>query len=326
MENNYIEDLIARMLAGEASAAEREQVMQWVSSSDENKRYYDHAKMIFEGASQLHNIEEVDAHAAWKKVKERIGEKKEAKVFRLSPAIYRVAAGVALLVGITLVLFFMNRNNSPEQVLVSSGSQPVKEKMKDGSTIDLKKNTSITYAADFGKASREVELKGEAFFDVVHDESMPFVVKTGDLVIKDLGTSFNVMADEDSGIVKVDVVTGEVAFYSGDAVMLNLVAGESGVYDKEKKTAYKTSDEDRSKIAKLIKLQFNDKELGEVVETLNRTYNTKIVIANDKVKKCRITVTFNNESLDAVVDIIAETLGLQVKHSKGEIIFDGKGC
>ena len=65
--------------------------------------------------------------------------------------------------------------------------------------------------------------------------------------------------------------------------------------------------------------------LWTVIEALNEVYDKQIMIS-DKIGSCHITVSFNNESQEEIVAIIAETLGLTVSESEGKIMLEGRGC
>src|SRR6266705_1203492 len=104
-----------------------------------------------------------------------------------------------------LVLFFKNdiisspkitKAQSPSpfsQVITKPGSKS-QVQLPDGSTVWLNASSNLTYDKDFGKNLREVNLTGEAFFDVVKDPAHPFIIHTNVIDVKVLGTEFNVRA------------------------------------------------------------------------------------------------------------------------------------
>ena len=71
---------------------------------------------------------------------------------------------------------------------------------------------------------------------------------------------------------------------------------------------------------------FDNAELGTLVNIMNDIYSIKLFLDNEELKHCRITVSFNNEKIEDIADIIAETLGLTLKKEEDKIIFAGNGC
>ena len=72
---------------------------------------------------------------------------------------------------------------------------------------------------------------------------------------------------------------------------------------------------------------FHGTDLRSVIERVNEVYDARIRLGNDKIGDCRLTVNFTNEELETIVDIIAETLALQVERKdKKEIVLTGPGC
>jgi transmembrane sensor len=118
-----------------------------------------------------------------------------------------VAASIAMLIGVGSTIWY-NQHNNPETMVVSNSTELFKKiTLGDGSTAILKKGGKLRYADNF-KGTRHVVLEGEAFFEVKRNEKKPFVVHTGDIRTKVLGTSFNV-AERDSDI-SITVATGLV--------------------------------------------------------------------------------------------------------------------
>ena len=170
-------------------------------------------------------------------------------------------------------------------------------------------------------------MKGEAFFDVKHNETNPFTVEAGGLKIVDVGTSFNIQAIENAEMVIISVVAGEVKITNLHNESLTLMAGEEGHYNMSTKVISKADLINPNIAAYATRVFiFENAELITVMKVLNEVYETKITSENDSLNNCRITVTFNNESIEEISEVIAETLGLKLKKENNKIIFSGNVC
>jgi transmembrane sensor len=335
LENKFehIEEVIARILSGEASPHDKNLVDEWVNLSAENARAFSLSKKLFEQSAALKNVIPVNTDTAWLKVKSRMDARKQPVIISMPPSqpwkqFLRIAALLLLVAGLGTAGYFLLRPDvQPYDVVLSAKDEVRNDTLPDGSSIGLNKNSTIAYSsAGFGK-DRRLRLTGEAFFDVVHDEQNMFIVEAGGLSIEDVGTSFNVKAVPGSGNVTVAVVTGEVMLVAREKKQLHLVAGEQAVYDTASNSFSKGMIEDENVASYKDKnFIFDNTELAVIVKLLNDVYGKNILIENEELKKCRLTATFSNETLDAIVDVIAETLRLQVKRTETEILLNGNGC
>jgi ferric-dicitrate binding protein FerR (iron transport regulator) len=98
--------------------------------------------------------------------------------------------------------------------LTTPAGQRVKLTLCDGTVIWLNARSTLRYPTSFAKGERKVELNGEAFFEVARNEEQPFVVSTGRLDIKALGTSFNVSAYEEQHTFNASLIDGSVKIYN----------------------------------------------------------------------------------------------------------------
>ena len=174
---------------------------------------------------------------------------------------------------------------------------------------------------------RKLKLRGEGYFEVKHDEEQPFQIESGKVIIEDLGTAFNIKAYPESDSVEVMVSEGEVRFYTIENEGLHLMAGESGIYLKQTQEFFKVEKIDSNVLAyKTGVLNFNNADLKTVIGKINEVYRSKISLKNPAIEQCKITVSFKNEKLDTIVEVIAETLHLTVEREKNRIILDGMSC
>lgn len=350
MENrvDHIDDLIGKVLAGEATEGDKAFVESWLQEDEANRKYFDQVKTIFHSAGSTTVQLQFDTDAAWKKVTERLTERKETKTVNTPlkqtdswfPLKYfgqvsrqsglRIAASVLIVVALGYGVYQGFRPRTQIQAL-ASGAQTIQDTLPDGSTAFLNKKSEIRFEYNSREKTRKVKLKGEAFFEVKHEDENPFIIETDEVLIKDLGTAFNVKAYPESNTVEVIVEQGEVQIYTLSNSGLDLLAGEKGIYDKTIRKFSKLVKIDTNSLSYKTKVfSFNNTDLGSVVDKLNEVYGSKIRLANDALRDCHLTVNFNDDKLDTIIDVLAETLNLTVTrpdHKSGEeIILDGKGC
>lgn len=196
--------------------------------------------------------------------------------------------------------------------------------LPNGSSVFLNRQTRIKFTSD-SKNTHIAKLQGEAYFHINHSNAETFVVEANGTFIKDIGTSFNVNAYPDSATVEVVVDEGEVIFYTEGNPGIHIHAKGKGVYNKTTGTFSVSEPEPNVTAYKTRVFTFNNDSLSTIVKTLNAVYETQIDIGKN-LRACRLTVSFNDENIDEISQIIAETLGLTVSHSGNVILLKGSGC
>ncbi len=313
--------LIARYLANEMSNSERVYFENMVNANKENKHLITTMKKDWEQLGPLPQ-HQPNINKAWGNLFDKLESENLISQTRTATRFVwaKIAATVVLLIAIGSLLFMPSFWST--KVTVETGGQgaTLVHTLPDGSFAYLGKNSSITYSKRFGKKSRELSLKGEAFFDVTKNQNLPFVIDVAGAEVRVLGTSFSVKA-ESKEQVEVVVETGRVNV-TPKAKSLKAVIAEAG----EKITISNTSiqkslivpTEMHSEKAK--RLQFKDESLQAVVEAINKTYHANIVIDKRNAKQRRLTVTFENNSVPYIVDIISKTLKLETTFVDSTII------
>jgi len=325
---DHMDDLIGKYLAGEASEEEAVEVQTWANANEANGKYLDQFRMIFDRAATIQNDFQFDEDAAWKKLKAKIDPKK-GNVAPIDPSrstrtlFYRIAASVITLVAVGIYFY---RSTAPvpavEVVAVNKGIGDV---LPDGSDVFLNKQTKLTYQYDKKKKRRVVRLDGEAYFHVKHDEKREFLIDVAGVYVRDIGTTFTVKAYPESNTIEVVVKEGEVEFFAEEGHGIRLTASSKGVYNRTTKL-FKTEQPESNALSFKTKLfTFSNQNLGSIVRDINAVYDKKLVISNN-LMNCYLTVTFDNEDIDEIADVIAETFGLTVKRSGNEIMLEGSGC
>jgi transmembrane sensor len=326
-EKEHIDILIAKVALGEATPEEIVKLYDWEHLSEENGRYVAEGSKVFEHVAQI----EVDTDAAWLKLKNRIAEGDEKPIVPMRPSprklniYWAAAASVAILLGAFFLFKKLNSNGIVNQGTYATQGSTLQDTLADGTIAFLNKNTEIIYTET--KDKREVKLKGEAFFTIKHDAEKPFVIEANQVFIKDIGTAFNVKT-EANGSVEVFVESGIVDFYTEANKGIRLNAGEAGHYNAKTKTFTKDQDYVSPNIIsyKTKQLNFEATPLSAVVTQLNTMYNANIEIGNEAIKNCPITVKFNDEDLNTIINIITQTLNIEANQKDGKIILLGGGC
>ena len=269
--------------------------------------------------------QEFDTDAAWNKLKSKI-QSPDGKVIPLrssSPYPFlKIAASILIVMGVGFFLYKLQKTNPVEVV---SKKEVVSDTLPDGSGVVLNKQTNLTYAYDKAKKTHVVKLKGEAYFSIKHEDDKKFIIETEGLYIRDIGTSFNVKSYPESNTVEVVVMEGEVVFFTENNPGIHLKANGKGTYNKTTKTFSIDQPENNTLAYKTKFFSFSNTDLEAVVKTLNEVYETKISIP-DHLRKCPLTVSFNDEDIQEIAAVIAETLGLTATDNGTEIRLEGAGC
>lgn len=323
------DDLLARYLAQEATSDEISQVEMWLAASPTHQHELDAFRTIWERTSTLKESLDVDTDTAWERIKRRM-EHPETVIRplhqpkRSKKLVWQLAASVVILLGISAVLYRFLFPHASEQKTLATQQFHLEQRLPDGTLVYLNANSQLNYPSDFEGDTREVTLKGEAFFHVKPDASKPFLIDANGTTVRVLGTSFNVRAYDQN--VSVEVETGKVSF-SAKKKQVILAKGEGASFEAKSDTILKINHPSKNVLAYKTKLfLFEQTPLQEVIQLLNEAYQSKISLKTKRLQNCKLTANFNNEDVETILAIIAETFSLQVERADGQIILDGNGC
>ncbi|WP_353484432.1 FecR domain-containing protein [Haliscomenobacter sp.] len=351
MESTLQEDLIGKYLSGELTPAEQGDLMSWVDSSPENQA-------VFEEMIQLWSLTDEQAEYdfpvklsnAWAVLDQRIDNsttvgtqpstaKPSLQVVHNQPTIRNLnwvgSAAAAIAVLVFAAWWIFGREITPQSMAVSTTLNESRSiTLPDSSKVVLNENSNLSYS--YAGKNREVQLVGEAFFEVSKNPQHPFIIHTGEVQTKVLGTSFNVRAYPDEEKIKVSVKTGTVEVSTtstnpNKAKPLILLPGKTGIYNNQDATLEKALDvatEDVDTWKQGILVFESGIRLSEVIPTIEKFYD--ITISTDlKILNCTITrVRFTHEMpKDTALSLI--TLPISAKFNKdkdGTYQISGKGC
>ena len=320
---------LARLLSGEAGDAERKATELWVAADPERAALL--VQMVEDW--RVSGVAAGDVEAGLTRLKGRIAGVREitagairtaktAPWWRINAPLLRAAAIGVVLLGAGLIWARTSSNEAPATLAASSvvrlstaiGERRVID-LVDGSQVTLGPSSSAV--ARVGESGpREVELVGEAFFRVTHDETRPFVVTTGQGVIEDLGTEFTVRAIGGETPLQVAVSEGSVSVRrdgssASDQVVLqprDMITlpdtGEAVVarnVDIEPFQAWTTG-----------RLVFRNATFAEAILELERWYRADFRISDQVLLQKHLDVEFNGQSLDEVLSVIGRILDVRL--------------
>ncbi|MTI41180.1 FecR family protein [Fulvivirga lutimaris] len=328
-EQNDIEQLIAKSLAGETTAAEEEQLTSWLKEDPANQETFEKSKKVV-ALTKNHSSEEaldIDVNAEWSKFKSKVeGQTKTVEMGSSSGSVwYKIAATFLILLVSGAILYFSLLRND-ETIYQTADSAEVFT-LPDNSTITLNKNSTLAYNKDFGATDRKVKLTGEAFFEITPNKKKPFIIDTEETRVQVLGTSFNINAI-DSDKTEVTVATGLVSMTALETkASVKLSPGDKGVLLHSRNELTSSSNDDINFMAwKTKTITFENTDLAEVVSTLNHVYNIKLNMVEGVGTNCKVSVTFDHQTLDAVLNVLESTLELEVVRDEDQINITNAGC
>jgi transmembrane sensor len=228
----------------------------------------------------------------------------------------RIAAAAAITLGVLAgASYFLW---SPQRFQTALGEQR-SVVLNDGSVVTL--NTSSSIEVSMVKERRTVTLlSGEALFQVSHDASRPFEVKTGDTTIRAVGTQFDV--DRRTGGTTVTVVEGKVAVFTasassndGEASNLPLAAGEQLTVAPQSKSHTVRANVAAATAWTQRKLIFENRPLGEVAAEFNRYNRQSIDIRSPELRSQEVTGVFQANDPDSFMLFLAKIPDVNVERS-----------
>jgi ferric-dicitrate binding protein FerR (iron transport regulator) len=163
--------------------------------------------------------------------------------------------------------------------------------LADGTRIWLNSGSCLTYREDPKGRQRLAELTGEAFFEVTHNEKSPFLIKTGKLTIKDLGTTFNVKAYPSDKLIETSLVEGkaEIINNSGNSLFV-LKPGDNAIYTSaSEKIEIKPIANNVLSAWREGKFVIRDQRLEDIFKEVSRWYDVEFQFENEKFKDYRYT-------------------------------------
>ncbi len=231
-----------------------------------------------------------------------------------------VLAVVVLLISYAIVQRVPGKEQTTRHIgdiTIKAGDSRHEVTLPDGTKATLNRNSYVVLGKGFGKTNRNLSLEGEVFFDVVHDEQMPFRVQAASILVKVLGTAFNVRSYKDEHLVQTSLIRGSVEITDkinknfrirlkpNEKVSIQVQDIFNNSTPEESEVLFKKESLHKEEVTGIIpetawmqdKLMFNGEPLGEVAKKLEKWYKVSIVIDNPELKEERFTGVFDKETI-----------------------------
>jgi ferric-dicitrate binding protein FerR (iron transport regulator) len=260
---------------------------------------------------------------------------------------YKIAAVLLLTVGLAWLLARRNggiKDYTYEKLTAESGSELVEiandrdadheVTLPDFSKIVLSKGSKISYSKHLlDDSTRNVYLKGDGFFFVAKDKKHPFLVYTGGLVTRVVGTSFKISSR--GADVSVAVKSGRVAVYrmlkpeNDRKEDLLLAPNEKAEYLSEKNLISKKLVENPVVLPgqeEALSFDYVETPVSHIFDSLEKAYGIRIVYDAETFSNCNITIPFREEPFFTKLDIICRTIQAKYTVSGSGVVISGEGC
>jgi ferric-dicitrate binding protein FerR (iron transport regulator) len=326
-EEKKLEERFVSFLVGDSELS--------FESADADKKSLEELEQTWILTGTAHSFRNSDTDKAWSNLSKQIKVKPKIVPIRKFNML-RYAAIFVALVALASITFLLTQKSgiisdplvaaATEVKIIQTVSNPLEPTtilLPDGSVVKMNAGSKLEYPSQFSVDNRKVKLSGEAYFEVIHDASRPFIVALNNLEVEDLGTSFNISAYPGKEKVEVNVSSGSVRLrelnIKKEAV---LVAGWNAKCIKGSGSIEVTKELSPNYLSWLTReVSFHHTPLSTVFESLENIYHVKIDYSNPEIAGIPYTANFEKFELYDIVNVIAKTHHLKVTKEADRIVF-----
>jgi transmembrane sensor len=318
MDKNELQALAQKYLEGTATPEEKQLLNDWYDADNSD---------VSEIVDLQTDETEADVkHRLYNNLRQQLFEPQKPRQSVVKRLVIWAGSAAAVL-ALTFFAWQWYANNKiqpvPDKQIVSAPYNRVIHLMlPDSSRVWLNAGSVFRYPKKFIGKTRTVELlEGRAFFDVKHQTQHPFIVKTKNLNITVLGTSFDVRSYQKEGTTQVRVVTGKVGITMPNGIHKQaiMLLPTQQIILSNQTSQLVTGIAQETKVSEWTKnnFVFHQEKLADVFKLLEKEYHTQINVANKELLNERITIDLNNQHLDTILETLSFT-----KHFKYQMAND----
>ncbi|MDN3588527.1 FecR domain-containing protein [Pedobacter aquatilis] len=331
MEEKEIYLLITRYLQKQTTTEENEVLADWITDSAKNEQTFEEIKLTWQYTVFSKTEESADALTRLKS-RIKLHEEENIAIKKLNPFMWKmVAASLAAIFIVSFGLYYFLKPShaaKTEILMVSTRSGEMKNiTLTDGTKISVGPKSILRYPAVSVGNERNLELDGEAYFEVSKNPHKPFRVKTADLIVKVLGTHFNVNAKKNQKVTTVSLLEGKVEVNlngdKDDAYLLK--PGQELSFDRSSLRMFQRSLDSVNVLGWMTKtLTFSNEKLSDAAVKIENMYGVKIIFADQATADTRIYAQFKGDKLEDVLTIICAPGNLEYRKQGNKIYINAK--
>lgn len=337
---NMEQDILIRVIRGEATLEENRLVLDWIKESDENLNYFSELKMLWTISSTPDELSDEEELIEFKNnIPRKFSTSITGHKFWVGFGIAVSAAIVIVSLGVLFGLInFKNsiprdKNESANLSLSNQRSMYTDKGVKgkvvlpDGSIVWLNSDSKIIYPDNFAKDKREVEISGEAYFEVTKDTTRPMIVRTAKgFAIQVLGTTFSVKSYENDLESKTILYKGSIRLITNskkdrEEVVLNMKPNDCAIITGDGTTTLSQIDKTNDIAWLKGEIVFENTPMSEVLKVIERWYGKNFDVKDSSLYNYKLNATFKSESLIQILDIISLCTSVNYKIEEDKVIF-----
>lgn len=316
---------IKNFLEGKASRDEMLGLVSWLDNQENHSEY----KRIKNEWKANPDAQHIPPHTLLEldKFKSKILNERELEIRKLKFVQHFYQYAAILLLAIILGGLYLYNGKTVEQpltynTLVAENGQISKALLPDQSVVWLNSGSSITYNNEFGLKNRDIQLTGQAYFDVTKNRDLPLVVSCGEINVNVLGTRFTAETYPDELEISVILVEGLVELTDKDSknVFATLRPNEMMVYNKQDNN-FKISDVVAERYTSWREgiIHIYDQPLSDAVAKLEKRYNQQIILEAG-LEDYKVTFSVKNEDFNDVLEMLL-SITQATARQEGETIY-----
>jgi ferric-dicitrate binding protein FerR (iron transport regulator) len=301
--------IFVKCFHNQASKEEIAELKEWLDEDSDNISFLEEIHNIYTVSTVLPPVLAPNMKKAWETINKKT-QQKNSTWQTIQKTIKPIAAIAAV-----LIIFFLGLKviNAPSESSISTQyaevfTQPGEKtsvKLPDGTTVWLNSSSSLKYSFAFNHKEREVELTGEAYFQVAKNKSKRFRVKSGALYVDVYGTSFDVKNYPDINQQEITVAEGIVGISDHTKEFRKITKGEKAMLDKQSGVINFTTDDPELVSAwKNNELVFKDTPIKDVIKALESWYGVNIKYEKQMMNKHSYSFKIKTESFKEVMDMM----------------------
>ncbi len=314
-----MDEQLLRYFSGELMVGERLELIHRIENDGQLKAEFIRLQNL-NAVSQLSSrpTDQSEGASRFKAFTNQLKRNKQRKLFA---NIVKYAAMAVILVASTIwsTLYLSDAITKPTMnTLYVPAGQRAQITLQDGTEVWLNAQSTLKYPSHFSKKSREVEITGEAFFNVTKDKKIPFIVSTQHINIQVLGTQFNVYSYPDAGYIQTNLVEGSVKIFEklNEKNTVILKPNEQVTIQGNKMNVTHANNPDHMLWRNGI-YSFNNERLIVIIEKLQLYYDVKIVIEDPEIFNVRYTGKFRQrDGIDEILRILQKIQSFKIERDR----------